>query len=114
MLFLLDGAQRVLVGETTVEILPSAVELAEPFPNPFNPSVTLAYDLPRPGSIRLTVHDARGRRVAILADGHVPAGPHTATWTGLDEVGAPVPSGTYHFRLETAGETSIRQATLLR
>jgi len=114
LLFLREGTQRVPVGETTVQILPSAVKLADPFPNPFNPRVTIAYELPRPVPISLTVHDARGRRVAILADGIVPAGPHTATWTGLDDAGKPVPSGTYHFRLEVEGETSIRRATLLR
>jgi hypothetical protein len=93
---------------------PVQLFLGEPYPNPFNPSVTVTYTLPSPGETRLTVHDARGRLVATLLEAAMPAGEHEATWTGRDETGRAMPTGTYYLRLETATRSLMQMATLLR
>jgi len=93
---------------------PTRLWLGEPYPNPFNPSVTVSYTLPRPGEARLTVHDARGRQVAILVDSPETAGTHEAIWSGRDVAGKAMSSGTYYIWLEMNGETLTRMITLLR
>jgi len=93
---------------------PAILKLDEPYPNPFNPSVTVTYALARPGEARLTVHDARGRHVATLVDGPQTVGTHEAIWDGRDATGKAMPSGTYYLRLETVGSTLTRSATLIR
>ncbi len=87
---------------------------APPYPNPFNPATTLAFSLASAGPVRLTVHDLRGRLVATLADGDLPAGAHALTWRGDDAVGRPVASGVYLLRLAADGRTSWQRATLVR
>ena len=95
-------------------VLVEASVLAEPFPNPFNPRVTVPYALTRPGPVRLSVYDAMGRRLAVLVDESKPAGAYRAVWDGTDDRGRALPSGSYRIRLETEGITATRSATLLR
>lgn len=84
------------------------------YPNPFNPRVEAAYELPRRAAVRLTVHDARGRQIAVLVDEALPAGRHLAVWDGRDGDGAGAPSGVYFLRLEVEGEVGTRKAVLAR
>jgi hypothetical protein len=83
-------------------------------PNPFNPATTIAFSLPRAGDVELGVYTVDGRRVAVLVDDTLPAGPHSATWTGRDESGRQVASGTYFYRLTTGNETLTRRMVLVK
>lgn len=94
--------------------LPSVAAVTSAWPNPFNPAVSLAFTLPRDGPARLTVHDLRGRLVATLVDGALPAGSHGAMWHGRDLEGRSVPSGTYLAVLEAQGARSSHKLMLAR
>jgi len=83
-------------------------------PNPFNPTTTIAFELPSRGDIELGVYNAAGRLVATLSRGALPAGRHTATWNGCDGSGAPVASGVYFFRLTSGHESVMRKGVLLK
>lgn len=93
---------------------PASATLALPHPNPFNPGTTLAFSVARPGRYSLTVHDVRGRTVAVLVAGRLAAGEHTATWQGRDRSGRPVASGRYVARLEGPGVDVARPLTLVK
>ena len=94
---------------------PAANELALVVqPNPFNPRTTIAFTLARPGQARVGVYDLRGRYVASLANGPLPAGRHTLTWDGADASGLAVSSGPYLVRLETEAGTESRKVMLVR
>jgi hypothetical protein len=58
---------------TAVRELPSVVPvsfaLEAPYPNPFNASTTILYDMPNRNFVRITVHDLLGREIAVLVDG---------------------------------------------
>jgi hypothetical protein len=102
---------------TAAPELPVAIAVAtlEPnAPNPFNPSTALSFTLPAPGSVRLSIHDLRGRLVRLLADGPAEAGRNVVTWDGLDAAGAGVASGTYVARLEACGRAVTRKLALVR
>lgn len=58
------------------EAAPTDARLLANYPNPFNPSTTIAFTAERAGRATLDVHDGLGRRVARLIDGEVPAGRH--------------------------------------
>jgi len=92
----------------------TATALRDPYPNPFNPRVTVPFDLASPGLVRLTVHDARGRQVAVLVDAGLSAGRHQVVWNGMESTGQPAPSGTYFMRLEAGESSLVTKAVMLR
>lgn len=72
-------------------------------PNPFNPQTVISFVLPTAGPIRLTVHDAAGRLVRVLADGgDREAGPQTTVWDGRGDDGRAVPAGIYVATVEAS------------
>jgi len=86
--------------------LPAAFGLRQNVPNPFNPSTTIAFEVPDGGAqVSLRVYDAAGRLVRTLVDGYEPSGMRTMTWDGRDDEGRSMPSGIYFSRM-TAPEFS--------
>jgi len=84
------------------------------YPNPFNPSVTVAYHLP--SRIRLTVqiYNLRGERIRTLLDEVVAAGPGRLQWDGNDADGRADSSGVYLYKTVAAGNTRIGKIALVR
>lgn len=80
------------------EILPSEFALKN-FPNPFNPSTTISYDLPKLAEVNLTVYDVKGREVTTLVKTMRNAGTHNVQWNGLDDSGNQVSTGVYLAKL---------------
>jgi len=73
-------------------------------PNPFNPSATIDYSIPRNGAASLQIYDAAGRLVRNLVDGKVEPGKQSVTWDGRDNTGQVLPSGTYFYSLSLDGQ----------
>ena len=93
---------------------PAVLALLPNAPNPFNPETRIRFELPAPGPVRLEVLTCTGRRVAVLADGALPAGRHERAWRGCDDAGHPLPSGVYLVRLAAGGAVTARKMTLLK
>ena len=89
--------------------IPDAVAISQNFPNPFNPSTSIQYHLPSPGSVRLEVFDVQGQILDVLVDGVMPAGDHLVVW----RIGSKA-SGTYFYRLSFGGMSKTRSMVLLR
>jgi len=83
-------------------------------PNPFNPQTMIAFELASSGTVRLDIHDLRGRLVRRLVSGHVEAGPHQVRWDGRDGAGRDMASGVYFSRLIAEGVTQHQKMTLVR
>jgi hypothetical protein len=79
------------------------------FPNPFNPTTAIAYDLPQAGHISLIVYDLLGREVVVLQDGFVEAGAHRATFSGNN-----LASGIYFARLDAGSVSRTKKLMLLK
>ena len=92
------GTKEFIRGEIAKQV-PTAFELAQNFPNPFNPTTSISIRLPRESRVRLEIYSILGQRVATLADGTYEAGVHTFVWEGLGESGRAVSSGVYLYRL---------------
>jgi hypothetical protein len=73
--------------------IPDAFTLLPPYPNPFNPAVTVQWSLPEESHVRLTVVDLIGREIATLREGTMAAGSHTARWEPRG-----MASGVYYLR----------------
>jgi hypothetical protein len=114
----LVGARPVGCGAVTgvADAPPPAYEyrLFANRPNPFNPTTTIRFSLPRAERATLVVYDIAGRRVATLADGVYGPGELDATWNGTDESGRDVASGIYFARLAAGEFAAVRKMVLLR
>ena len=89
--------------------VPYALELAQNYPNPFNPATSIGFTLPEASDVRLEVFDVTGRRVAVLVDGHKPAGRHHVTFDA-----GTLSSGVYLYRLRTEAGVKNRKMTLIK
>jgi hypothetical protein len=74
-------------------------------PNPFRDQTRIAYTLPSGGAVRLTIHDAAGRRVTTIVAGERLPGRHVVGWNGRDAHGRQVAAGVYFARLEFEGDS---------
>jgi len=101
------------VGERG-EAQPIGWGLHAAYPNPFNPSTTIRFEVAKNAAVKLAVYDVLGREVVRLVDREVSAGSHQVFWNGQDISGATVASGTYFYRLETSDFTFTRSMVLLK
>jgi hypothetical protein len=98
----------------TTYALPTRLRLLDPAPNPFNPRVTLAFELPRPAHAVMRIYDAAGRCVRELASRDYDAGTHAVVWDGTDDRGAGVASGVYLGMITSEGRSDRQKLTLVR
>jgi hypothetical protein len=94
--------------------LPDRIALLPNYPNPFNPSTHIAFDLTAPTHARLEIFDLAGRRLVTLLDGQTPGGHRVVTWDGRDDRGRTQASGTFFCRLTAGGVTQTRPLTMLK
>ena len=92
----------------------SAYRLNANYPNPFNPSTTISFNLPREEQVEISVYAVDGARIATLASEVMTAGDHQVVWMGKDSSGASVASGAYFSRLTTPGYSETRVMTLIK
>ena len=84
------------------------------YPNPFNPTTTIQFDLPMEGQVRLYIVDLSGRVVRTLIEGLRPVGTNQVIWDGMDHDGRPVASGTYFYRVVLGDQEVTERMTLLK
>ena len=103
------------IAEQTAGV-PEAFRLHGNWPNPFNASTTIAFDVERTVPVHLVVYDVLGRRVRTLYSGEtLTAGHYRISWNGRDDEGRSVASGVYLYQL-IAGEdfTAVGRMALIR
>src|SRR5690606_20249860 len=79
------------------------------YPNPSGGRSTVGFTLDAPAAVRLSVLDALGREVALLAEGTLPAGSHAYPFEDAD-----LPAGLYLARLEVGGHVETHRFTVVR
>jgi hypothetical protein len=109
-----SGAEYYGPVEVYVSPAPIAYRVFQSYPNPFNPTCMIRYEIPMAGAVRLRVFDASGAIVRTLVDAWTESGSYSRMWDGRDQIGREAPSGVYFYRLEAGGLELTRKAVLLR
>jgi len=104
---------------TDVEDMEEAIVIRDPnlrenYPNPFNPTTTLTFELPKQMKVSLVVYDVLGRKVTELVNGIQKQGVHKVVWNGADSRGRPVSSGVYFYRMITDNYQRTMKMMLIR
>jgi hypothetical protein len=84
---------------------PSSFVLNQNFPNPFNPTTTIRYELIAPTQLRLSVYDIRGQFIKTLTEKNQTAGNYEVQWDGTDDSGKRVSTGVYICRLDSKDQS---------
>jgi len=98
----------------TRDILPNEVQLYTNYPNPFNGTTLIQFNLPKNQNINLAIYDLNGREIKTLFSGSKSAGQYTLSWDGSDRNGHQVASGVYLYRLMTDHSSISKKLTYLK
>ena len=109
------SAKNGQLDQLTVQsTLPEEFALNTNYPNPFNPTTTISFDVPEASDVRLEVYDMMGRRVATLLNGQLNAGRYEASWNARTDAGTPVASGVYLYRMQAGSFEAVRRMVLMK
>lgn len=95
--------------ELPTTAVPTSVTLYTNYPNPFNPTTEIRFDLPHEVHTTLKVFDVLGREVATLVEGRMNAGEHRVRFDGTN-----LPSGVYFYRMVTDRSSQTKKMLLLK
>ncbi|NLI16385.1 MAG: T9SS type A sorting domain-containing protein, partial [candidate division Zixibacteria bacterium] len=90
-------------------LLSNRFDLFPNYPNPFNSSTVIRYELPAVSQVKLDIYDILGRKVQTLLDMKEQAGPHRVIWNAEG-----YPSGVYFYRLQAGDREYSRQMTVIK
>ncbi|MFC1563448.1 T9SS type A sorting domain-containing protein [candidate division KSB1 bacterium] len=102
---------------TSVEndrLMPTEFGLKQNFPNPFNPSTVIEYQLPAAAQVRLTIYNILGQEVRTLVDRFESTGYRRVIWDARDNHGRAVSPGVYIYKLQAGNFVSIKKMVLLK
>jgi hypothetical protein len=88
---------------------PKTFELSRNYPNPFNPSTTIRYSLPKAGNVKLTVYNILGQEVVTLVNEFKEAGVHTVNFNASE-----LNSGLYIYKLHAGSFNQTRKMMLIK
>ena len=89
--------------------LPKEFKLYNNYPNPFNPTTNIKFDIPKSSYVKLIVYDVLGREIKTLVNEKLNAGRYDINWDGSD-----YPSGVYFYKLATDDYVSVKRMVLLK
>jgi choice-of-anchor B domain-containing protein len=103
------GDDLQLTAGRSVSAVPEAFLLQQNFPNPFNPSTTIRYQIPAAAHVSLTVHDLLGKEIVSLVDAQQEAGTHSIEFTADSFA-----SGMYFYTLRAGEHSTTKKLILMR
>jgi hypothetical protein len=110
---LINSLQLIVSTTGTEDEFSSVIDsytLYDTYPNPFNPSTTMRYQIPKAGFVTLMVYDLLGNEVARLVNEEKPAGSYEVKFSTKDEL----TSGVYFYRLQAGGNIETKKMLLMK
>ena len=95
-------------GNNYTEI-PKEFKLYTNYPNPFNPTTIIKFDIPKEIHVKIVIYDIQGKTIQTLLESKVNAGKYEIEWNGTN-----YPSGVYFYKMETGEYTSVKKMVLLK
>ena len=93
-------ANLYMTGNSTGSTPP--IQLLGNYPNPFNPSTTIRFQMKADSNVKVDIFNIRGQKVTTLLNESRPAGLNSVIWDGRDSKKSPVSSGVYFYRIESS------------
>jgi hypothetical protein len=103
------GEEFVGVAEDNQEVLPQSIGIFQSYPNPFNSSATIAYEVKIKSEVRIAVYNLLGQEIEVIKEGLLNPGFYRVPWNAQN-----CPSGIYFCRVKTSGNSEVIRMVLLR
>jgi uncharacterized protein (TIGR02145 family) len=110
----LKDASAGVNDPTNGKQIPSRMELNQNFPNPFNPSTVISYQLPVSSKVKLSIYNVLGQKIKTLVNTFQNAGEHSLVWDATGNDNNPVSSGVYFYCLQTDKMSFQKKMVLVR
>jgi hypothetical protein len=102
--------KRTSVGIQQIsELIPDKFALYHNYPNPFNPTTNIKFDVPELSNVRISIYDISGKEVATLVNNQMNPGSYTADWNATNFA-----SGIYFYRMTTDKFIETRKMMLIK
>ncbi|MDZ4182009.1 MAG: LamG-like jellyroll fold domain-containing protein [Candidatus Cloacimonadaceae bacterium] len=101
-------------GGGSVPVLPLISGFEAIYPNPFNPTAKITYNVSNAANVSISIYNSRGQLAKTFNEGSKEAGQYNVLWNGLDESGSACSSGIYMFRMSAGNEVYSRKAVLMK
>jgi flagellar hook assembly protein FlgD len=103
-----------MLSNDSENIMPSDYRLHSNYPNPFNPSTIITYDLAADGHVDLSIYNIIGKKVKTIVNQNETAGRKFTAWYGTDDVGNALSAGMYFYRLTAGGKVFTKKMVLMK
>ena len=105
-----EGASAI----TQTDFTPNTFRLFDNFPNPFNPTTLIRFQVPGTSHVQLKIYNSLGQEVRTLVNRNQAAGTQSVVWDGRNNAGNSVASGIYYYRLQAGNFVQVKKMMLLR
>jgi len=109
-----DIDTALLSVDEPIDVTPTEYALHDNYPNPFNPTTTLRFDLPEVSNLTLTIYNMLGQKVKTFNMQSTPAGYHSLKWNATNDYGDPVGAGMYLYQLRANQFVKTKKMVLLK
>lgn len=106
---LLEENYKESIASNDQSNIPKKLELADNYPNPFNPETKIQFGLPKDGAVKLQIFNIRGQVVATPFEGNLPAGSHTINFNA-----SALPSGVYFYKITAGNFSDVKRMVLVK
>ncbi len=109
-----NSVEIEIILDDADDYIPLVTALNGNYPNPFNPTTTISFDLANSSDVKLEVYNIKGQKIITLADDNYAAGQYSVTWNGKDASNKNVASGVYFYKMITDYYSSIKKMIMLK
>jgi hypothetical protein len=102
------------LGAVEVAAIPTAFALELNYPNPFNPSTTIRYQIPTDANVNLDIYNLQGQKIRSLIAKEQKAGYYNVVWDGRNEAGQTVSSGVYLYRVQAGSFVASHKMLMIK
>ncbi|MBT3501169.1 MAG: T9SS type A sorting domain-containing protein [Candidatus Marinimicrobia bacterium] len=101
-------------NSSEVKVIPGEFALHQNFPNPFNPSTEIQFDLPEAGNVYLAIYNLMGQKIRTLSSNEMTPGYHAIVWDGTNDMGSQVATGMYFYSIQTSEFHATKKMLFLK
>ena len=109
-----SGTSQLSIGDNSSNGFPVRFTSYPNFPNPFNPTTQIRYDLPKENIVTITIYDVLGRKIRSLMNNIQAAGYHSVRWDAKNDMGEGVAAGMYIYIIKAGEFRATKKMVLLK